>query len=111
MGTHSNMSSKQPALLSYQDAAFKDQLLDNLNKLRRQKELCDAMVVVEAHEYPVHKAVLASASPYLFDVFKKSKSELGYKLTGIKDHDSFEVLLDYAYTGRYGRFLFLYFEV
>ncbi|KAK3087619.1 hypothetical protein FSP39_008509 [Pinctada imbricata] len=99
MGTHSNTVEAHRVNLSYQDVKFKDQLLDNLNKLRRQKELCDGTVMVGAHEYPVHLAVLASASPYLFDVFKKSSGERGYKLA-VKDHESFEILLDYAYTGR-----------
>lgn len=56
----------------------------------------------DVKEVFAHRAVLASASPYLFDLFTaETKSNRNqYKLTGNFDYDAFESLVEYAYTGR-----------
>ncbi|XP_060071166.1 influenza virus NS1A-binding protein homolog A-like [Ylistrum balloti] len=93
------------------DLVFEDENKEtrwsSLNKLRKARQLCDQILVIGAHEIAVHRAVLATASGYLFDLFLKLEEEgptpqngmCTYKLKDI-DYDSFIYLLDYAYTSR-----------
>lgn len=52
-----------------------------------------------------HRAVLASASPYLFELFtadqdqKRSENVVTYKLNGGFEQTALQSLIDYAYTG------------
>lgn len=92
--------------LEHQATGHKTKLLTNLNTLRKEKQLCDAILVIGRHETPVHRAVVASSSTYLLEMFKKDKKEKKegqtqnmYKLKDI-DYESFQFLLDYIYTGR-----------
>lgn len=88
------------APLSFENPGYEKSLLFGLCKLRKEKQLCDALMVVGAHEYPVHRAVLASASPFFLHMFEKKDKEKSFVLKNVDDHHSFEYLLDYAYTGR-----------
>lgn len=96
------------APLSFENPGYEKTLLFGLCKLRKEKQLCDALMVVGAHEYPVHRAVLASASPFFLHMFEKKDKEKSFVLKNVDDHHSFEYLLDYAYTGRYWELYLLF---
>ena len=98
----SELTETKRAPLSFEKNGYEKSLLLGLCKLRKEKQLCDACMVVGAHEYPVHRAVLASASPYFLQLFEKKEKE-SFVLKDVDDHHTFEYLLDYAYTGRYGK--------
>lgn len=57
-------------------------------------------------EIHAHRAVLASASPYLFELFttdedqKRPENSLTYKLNGGFDKNALQILIDYAYTAK-----------
>ncbi|XP_021340922.1 influenza virus NS1A-binding protein homolog A-like isoform X2 [Mizuhopecten yessoensis] len=93
--------------LVFEDDEHKENRWESLNKLRKARQLCDQILVIGAHEVPVHRAVLATASGFLFDLFLKLEEEgpapqnsmCTCKLKDI-DYDSFIYLLDYAYTSR-----------
>lgn len=53
-----------------------------------------------------HRAVLASVSPYLFELFsadqeqKRNENVVTYKLNGGFDKTALQLLIEYAYTAR-----------
>lgn len=57
-------------------------------------------------EIPAHKAVLASISQFLFELFSEDKDHKGiesvvtYKLNGGFDKKALMLLIDYAYTAK-----------
>lgn len=59
-------------------------------------------------EIHAHRAVLASASPFLFELFtndqdqnqKRLENVITYKLNGGFDQNALEILTDYAYTAK-----------
>ena len=54
-------------------------------------------------EYSAHKGVLAAASPHFMAMFEQdpntTETRKAYKVNGVTPQ-AFEILLDYAYTGR-----------
>lgn len=68
--------------------------------------LFSATEQVENIEIHAHRAVLASASSYLFELFntsedlKRIENVITYKLNGGFDKDALEILVEYAYTGK-----------
>lgn len=57
-------------------------------------------------EIHAHRAVLASVSPYLFELFstdheyKRSENVVTYKLNGGFDRTALQLLIEYAYTAK-----------
>ncbi|XP_062616213.1 influenza virus NS1A-binding protein homolog A-like [Saccostrea cucullata] len=100
MEEESEATENTRAPLSYEKPGYEKDLLSSLCKLRKEKQLCDACLVVGAHDYPVHRAVLASASPFFLNMFETKEKEITFVLKDVEDHQSFEYLLDYTYTGR-----------
>ncbi|XP_022242439.1 influenza virus NS1A-binding protein-like [Limulus polyphemus] len=93
--------------LIFEDSNYIVQTLSNLNKLRKNKQFCDVVLQIgtaqDIREIHAHRAVLASASPYLFELFAADHNGghvYQFKSNGSFDFDSFEVLVEYAYTAR-----------
>ncbi|XP_076359904.1 influenza virus NS1A-binding protein homolog [Tachypleus tridentatus] len=93
--------------LIFEDSNYIVRTLLNLNKLRKNKQFCDVVLQIETaqdvREIHAHRAVLASASPYLFELFAADHNGghvYQFKSNGSFDFDSFEVLVEYAYTAR-----------
>ncbi|UYV67272.1 IVNS1ABP [Cordylochernes scorpioides] len=93
----------------YQDTELLPQVFSNLNKLRKNRQFCDVIFQIgkgaEVHEVAAHKAVLASASPYLLDLLTREQGgsqgpSLPVKLGPNFELEAFEALVDYCYTGR-----------
>lgn len=74
-------------------------LLSSLNLLQKNGQFCDVKLVVGKHEISAHKAVMAAVSTYFFNLFTTKDSANMYELTDV-DYESFQHLLNYAYTGR-----------
>ncbi|EEC17468.1 ns1 binding protein, putative, partial [Ixodes scapularis] len=88
--------------LVFDDSAHLNKVLMNLNKLRKNKQFCD-VVLHDMHEIYAHRAVVASVSPYLFELLaQKTKGTMQNqcKINGNFDISAFERLVDYAYTSR-----------
>ncbi|XP_054713920.1 influenza virus NS1A-binding protein homolog B-like isoform X2 [Uloborus diversus] len=87
----------------FEDVSYREKIFENLNKLRKNRQFCDVILQVGASqdvkEVHAHRAVLACASPYLFDLFTAGSGNQ-YKLNGSIDFDAFEILVDYAYLGK-----------
>ncbi|CAG2103509.1 unnamed protein product, partial [Medioppia subpectinata] len=93
----------------FEDKEYHNNVLDNLNMLRKNKQFCDVILQIgshqDIHEIYAHKVVLSSASPYLLELFSSdSTCPTGvqqYKLlTGNYDIEAFDCIIDYAYTAR-----------
>ncbi|XP_015922988.2 influenza virus NS1A-binding protein homolog B isoform X2 [Parasteatoda tepidariorum] len=107
MAVKEKQSEPKPAnVFVFDDTVYREKMFDNLNKLRKNKQFCDVTLQVgttqDVKEVYAHRAVLASASPYLFDLFTaESKGPRNqYKLNGNIEMEAFEILVDYAYLGR-----------
>lgn len=91
--------------LDSEEPQHKTKVLANLNRLRKENQLCDAILVIGRHEIPIHRAVVAASSSHLLELFKKKqekKEGQTQNMLKLKDVDfeSFQYLLDYIYTGR-----------
>ncbi|CAF4955370.1 unnamed protein product, partial [Rotaria sp. Silwood1] len=77
-------------------------LLENLNLLRKQKELCDVILIVGQNKIPAHRAVLSACSPYFKAMFTGELAESRQTEIVIRDIDVYamELLIEYCYTSR-----------
>ncbi|CAF4438855.1 unnamed protein product, partial [Rotaria sp. Silwood2] len=77
-------------------------LLENLNLLRKQKELCDVILIVGQNKIPAHRAVLSACSSYFKAMFTGELAESRQTEIIIRDIDEYamELLIEYCYTSR-----------
>ena len=87
--------------LTVQEQEHAPRVLQQLNSLRREGILCDCVLQVEDKEFPVHRAFLAACSPYFRALFTSQMKESGRSLVviGGVSVETFELLLDFIYTG------------
>ncbi|XP_022083107.1 kelch-like protein 28 [Acanthaster planci] len=78
------------------------QILQSLNQLRKQGELCDVVLKVGACRVPAHRAVLASCSQYFRAMFTGSLCEREKEEIELKsvDETALQTLVEFAYTGK-----------
>ncbi|XP_025835540.1 influenza virus NS1A-binding protein isoform X3 [Agrilus planipennis] len=93
--------------LVFHDEVHHGNLLEGLNKMRKNRQFCDVILHVGNIEIHAHRAVLASASPYLFDLFTNDQEQklpveniITYKLNGGFDKHALQLLVEYAYTSK-----------
>lgn len=92
--------------LVYADELQQTNTLLSLNKMRKNRHFCDVILHIGNGEIHAHRAVLASVSPYLFELFttdqdkKRNENIITYRLNGGFDKSAFELLVDYAYTSK-----------
>ncbi|KAL7641772.1 UNVERIFIED_CONTAM: hypothetical protein RMT77_007646 [Armadillidium vulgare] len=82
------------------DSSHPESLLQGLNELRKHGHFCDVTLCVSGQNFPVHKSVLASFSPYFRAMFQSNMAESEQEYITLNGVDSTMVslLLDYAYT-------------
>ncbi|NWH94359.1 KLH28 protein, partial [Aegithalos caudatus] len=93
--------SSPPFLLAKLTPLHSEQLLQGLNLLRQQRELCDVVLRVGEAQIHAHKAVLASVSPYFKAMFtgnlsEKENAEVEFQCV---DEAALQAIVEYAYTG------------
>lgn len=84
----------------YEDDEHSDSVLKGLNATRNSGEFCDVVLCVEAAQFPCHKAVLTSFSPYFKAMFTSpmvERTQSHVVVNGI-DAGALRDILDYAYT-------------
>ncbi|XP_078612132.1 kelch-like protein 24 [Branchiostoma floridae x Branchiostoma japonicum] len=76
------------------------QILQGLNSLRQTGSFCDVSLCVDGIEFPCHRAVLASFSPYFKAMFSNELAESHQEKVTINGVEApmIELLLGYAYT-------------
>ncbi|XP_039947409.1 LOW QUALITY PROTEIN: kelch-like protein 28 [Hirundo rustica] len=93
--------SSPPFLLAKLTPLHSEQLLQGLNLLRQQRELCDVVLRVGEAKIHAHKVVLASISPYFKAMFtgnlsEKENAEVEFQCV---DEAALRAIVEYAYTG------------
>ncbi|KAH1006398.1 hypothetical protein HUJ05_007137 [Dendroctonus ponderosae] len=100
---------EEPILqLEFLDEVHHSSMLKSLNMMRKNRHFCDVILHVGNTEIHAHRAVLASASSFLFELFtndqdqnqKRLENVITYKLNGGFDQNALEILTDYAYTAK-----------
>lgn len=94
--------------LLFHDNKLQAQTLHSLNMMRKNRTFCDVILHVGSAEMHAHRAVLASCSPHLLEMFTADDESKGnarenivtYQLNGGFDKYALEKLIDYAYTAR-----------
>ncbi|XP_072047863.1 kelch-like protein 38 [Amphiura filiformis] len=74
---------------------------NGLHKLQKNQTFCDITIKVEDTSFPAHKAVLAACSDFFTAMFMsgfQESHEAEVTVTGTPE--AFQVLLDFAYTGK-----------
>ncbi len=82
------------------EASHPLQVLSGLNCLRREGAFCDVTLCVDGDEFPCHKIVLSSFSPYFKAMFSGDMAESKQEKVCINGVESgmIRLLIDYAYT-------------
>ncbi|CAH1163471.1 unnamed protein product [Phaedon cochleariae] len=92
--------------LEFFDVVHHGTILESLNTMRKNRHFCDVILHVGNTEIHAHRSVLASASPYLLELFtteedqKRFENIVTYTLNGGFDKDALQILIEYAYTGK-----------
>jgi len=75
-------------------------VLQGLNEQRLQGNLCDVIVCVDNQDFPCHRSVLASCSPYFNAMFSSGMMESGTNRIYISgmDAETMSQLIEYSYT-------------
>ncbi|KAI4467133.1 kelch protein [Holotrichia oblita] len=91
---------------TFLDEDLERNTLSALNMMRKNRHFCDVILHVGNIEIHAHRAVLASVSPYLFELFssdqeqKRNENVITYKMNGGFEKGAFQLLVDYAYTAQ-----------
>ena len=87
--------------LVFDDTQHRETTLSHLNTLRKGGRFCDVIISVGGHNIPAHRAMLACASMYLFELFEtEEENDQHYVQLENVDYDSFEILVNYVYTSK-----------
>ena len=100
----------EPPAFVFEDGENDQSTMAQLSMLRRSGQFCDVDLQVGGYSIKAHRAILACASPYLFELFvaneaktDASSSAVGpyqyYHLPSF-DYESFNMLVGYAYSSR-----------
>lgn len=87
--------------LVFQGDVHADNILGGLNTLRKEKTFTDVMIKVDDQEFPVHRCVLSSFSPYFRAMFTAGLAESEMDVVTLQgvEPDMIRNLVEFAYTG------------
>uniref|UniRef100_A0A8C5MWP9 Kelch like family member 38 n=1 Tax=Leptobrachium leishanense TaxID=445787 RepID=A0A8C5MWP9_9ANUR len=85
----------------FQDPEFSCDLLSQLNRLREQRLLTDVYICAGDCDFPCHRNVLASSSPYFKAMFCNNFKECGEEKVVLNciDSETLQHIIIYVYTG------------
>lgn len=83
------------------DKEFKEELIQNLNVLRKSSILCDITVRAEGEDFAAHRCVLTAASPYFRALFTSAFKENENNFVELKEVKcaALSEALQFMYTG------------
>lgn len=87
--------------LVFRGETHSELLLAGLNRIRKENTFTDVRIRVEEQEFPVHKCVLSSFSPYFKAMFTAGLAESDMEVVTLQgvEPEMIERLIEYAYTG------------
>lgn len=80
---HESSISTEEKLIT--DEEFKEELLSQLNELRKEGVLCDVTLRIEGQNFPAHRCVLSAASPYFRALFTTELAENNSNLIELQE--------------------------
>ena len=89
-----------PKLPNFVDETLPKEMLDMMEHLRKNEELCDVELVVDRNCFRAHRVVLAASSMYFRAMFCRQMAESGQRRVVIQgvDADALDSLIKFAYT-------------
>lgn len=98
------MSSSKSAVEPLKDPGNMERIFSSMDALRKDKVLCDVLLCAEGEEFPCHKVVLASCSPYFKAMFTTAMAEKEQHRVPVNNVGASELrtLLDFVYTSTVG---------
>lgn len=96
------MDVEEKPVSSVCDKEFKEALLSELNKLRKESILCDVALRIEGQDFPAHRCVLSAVSPYFRSLFTSGFKENESKVVELPEIQSAAVANEafrFIYTG------------
>ncbi|CAD6194603.1 unnamed protein product [Caenorhabditis auriculariae] len=83
--------------------SFNDQqsnlMMERLRYQRETGRFCDVAVIVKDRQFPAHRNILASCSPYFDSIFKAAKITKEQVTVNCSSPEAFDALLNYMYSG------------
>ena len=85
----------------FQMHSYAMECFQRMDELRKARQLCDAVLLVDGSEFYVHRIILSGVSPYLRAMFTNGMLESLQKKVEIRGIDckTMELLIEFAYTG------------
>lgn len=89
-----------PKIPNFVDETLPKEMLDVMEHLRRNEELCDVELVADQNCFRAHRVVLAASSMYFRAMFCRQMAESGQRRVVIQgvDADALDSLIKFAYT-------------
>ncbi|XP_033109486.1 kelch-like protein diablo isoform X2 [Anneissia japonica] len=91
-----------PEVYSFKDRSRVHELVSGITSLYEQRLLTDVILCVESSEFPCHRCVMASSSPYFHAMFTndllESKQER-IKIGGV-EAEAMQLIINYCYTSK-----------
>ncbi|GAB1597658.1 kelch-like protein 9 isoform X1 [Argonauta hians] len=102
METKRVLSKKMSEGEDFKSEGYGDRVIEKLNVLRNNSELCDFKVSAEGKVFEVHKALLAAASDYFRVMFRGMMAESKQDTVDLKGvtADGLQQVIDFIYTGK-----------
>lgn len=88
-------------VLEFKGDTHANHLLEGLNKHRKENTFTDVVIKVEEQQFPVHRCVLSSFSPYFRAMFTAEMSEAKQEVVELQgvEPEMIRLLIEFAYTG------------
>lgn len=89
-----------PARLPYTSEKHPRHTLEATNLLRKQRDLCDVVIIVGTRKIFAHRVILSACSPYFHAMFTGELAESRQTEVTIRDIDerAMDLLVDFCYT-------------
>lgn len=85
---------------SFVDKGLSKEMLEQMDQLRKNEELCDVELVVDSQCFRAHRVVLAASSMYFRAMFCRQMAESGQRRIAIQgvEAEALAALIKFAYT-------------
>ena len=85
----------------FSDEKYSKEVMLRLDRLRNDGNMCDVVLKVNGHDFPVHRNILSASSDYFFAMFNgnmRESSQQEVRISGV-DCESMKAIVNFIYTG------------